>query len=69
MMGNYYNSSLTKIISEFNAEFGNAYFLPLENVAVFSEEEGGANGHPNVAAHQKRAEVLTEKVKEVMNWN
>lgn len=69
MMGNYYDGHLSKLIEEFNTEYGNAYFLVLETVSVFSEEEGGANGHPNVLAHQKRAISLREKIAEIMGWD
>jgi lysophospholipase L1-like esterase len=69
IMGDYYNSLLTKIMNEFNSEHGNASYFLLETADTTTEAEGGANGHPNVAAHQKRASALTEKIKEVMSWN
>ena len=69
IMGNYYNNLLTKIMNDFNNEYGNASYFLLENADTTTEAEGGANGHPNVAAHHKRAEALTTHIKELMNWN
>lgn len=69
MMGDYYDGLLTKIMGEFNSQYGNAGYFKLETADTTTEAEGGANGHPNVAAHQKRASALTEKIKEFMSWN
>ena len=68
MMGDNYNGLLTRIMNEFNDQYGNAGYFRIEPADTTTEAEGGANGHPNVAAHQKRAEALTEKIKEFMGW-
>lgn len=69
IMGDFYDSLLTKIMADFNNEYGNAGYFKLETADTTTEAEGGANGHPNVAAHQKRAQALTQKIQEFMDWN
>ena len=67
MMSNLYAETLRNTMRELSAEDERVHFLFVESIAG-NEPEIGANGHPNVRASVRAANLLYKKIRSVTGW-
>ena len=58
--------AVEKAVTEFNAEYGNAYYLGVESMHQVAGEIGGG-GHPNLNTSKRVSALLAEKIRSVLN--